>query len=106
MTAGIPRAPGNLSAEARRFWRAVMAVHVLEPHHERILHVACEALDRMREAQAAVAKDGSYVDGRFGPKAHPGLAIERDSRLAMLRAIRELGLDLVPAASRPPTRWQ
>jgi phage terminase small subunit len=66
---------------------------VLEAHHEAVLAVACEALDRMRQAQRAIEQDGAYIDGRFGKKAHPGLAIERDSRLAMLRALRELGLD-------------
>ncbi len=69
--------------------------------------VALEAFDRMREAQDAIRKDGAYVDGRFGMKAHPALGIERDSRTAFLRAQRELGLDLeAPATSRPPTRWR
>jgi hypothetical protein len=66
----------------------------------------------MREAQAAIAADGAYVTGRFGPKAHPGIAVERDSRLAMLRAFRELGLDVEIPSSRARTeaaragRWR
>jgi P27 family predicted phage terminase small subunit len=103
----MPAAPHHLSREARRFWRSVLAEYELETHHLAILQAACEALDRTREARAAIEADGAYIDGRFGKKAHPALAIERDSRTAMLRAIRELGLDLeAPASSRPPSRWQ
>jgi phage terminase small subunit len=87
-------------------WRQVLREFELEPHHAGILTVALEAFDRMREAQAAVARDGAYVDGRWGLRAHPALAIERDSRLAYLRATRELGLDLEsPTTSRPPSRY-
>ena len=99
-------APAHLSLESRRLWRETVKTYDLEPRHEAILLVALEAFDRMREAQAAVAKDGAYVVGRFGLKSHPGLSVERDSRLAFLRATRELGLDLEAPASRPPTPWR
>jgi P27 family predicted phage terminase small subunit len=103
---GTPAPPRHLSAAARKFWRSVLAAYELETHHLAILAAACEAMDRMAEARAAIEADGAYISGRFGMKAHPALAIERDSRTAMLRAIRELGLDLeAPASSRPPSRW-
>ncbi len=103
----IPAPPDGLSRESRRLWRDVLGEYVLETHHREILRAGLEARDRMREAQAAIAHDGAYIDGRFGKKAHPALAVERDSRTAMLRAFRELGLDLEqPATSRPPTRWR
>jgi phage terminase small subunit len=99
-------APGHLSLESRRLWRETTRVYSMEARHRTILMVALEALDRMREAQAAVKADGAYVSGRFGMKSHPGLAVERDSRLAFLRAQRELGLDLESTpASRPPSPW-
>ncbi len=100
-------APKHLSSETRKLNRATVDAYELEPRHRAILTVALEALDRMREAQQAVREHGAYTEGRFGLKAHPGLAIERDSRLAFLRAQRELGLDLTePATSRPPSRWR
>ena len=81
--------------------------YALEAHDVAILTTTCEALDRMRSAQAAITRDGEYVNGRFGMKAHPGHAIERDSRIAFLRGVRELGLDLeTPATPRPPSRWR
>lgn len=99
-------APAHLSLESRRLWRETVKSYDLEARHEAILLVALEAFDRMREAQAAVKADGAYVEGRFGMKAHPGLSVERDSRLAFMRAVRELGLDLETPASRPPTPWR
>jgi len=97
-----PATPKHLRTDGRRLWRRVTAEYHLEAHHEAVLLAACESGDRVREAQAAVKKDGAYIEGRFGLKAHPALAVERDSRLAMLRALRELGLDYtaVPATQR------
>jgi hypothetical protein len=88
-------------------WRRVLASYDLEPHHLALLAVALEAHDRMRQAQQALAADGPFVIGAAGPRAHPGIAVERDSRIAFTRCIRELGLDLeAPAAPRPPSRWR
>ena len=101
----VPPAPKHLSEEAAALWRDVLVTFELEPHHRSILERALEALDRLRQAQAAIDRDGITVQGRFGPKAHPATALERDSRIAYLRAIRELGLDLEAPASRPPSRW-
>jgi hypothetical protein len=69
-----------------------------------LLGEALRAWDRAREAGAAVAKDGTIVKDRFGvPKAHPGVAIERDARTSMLAAFRALHLDVEPpkAVGRP-----
>ena len=108
MTAKPPSPPEHLSAEATALWGEVLGDYELEAHHLRILQAACEALDRAAEARAAIERDGAYIEGRFGMKAHPALAIERDSRTQLLRALRELGLDLeTPTASKPPpSRWR
>jgi phage terminase small subunit len=106
-TASIPRAPGHLRDAGKALWKTVLRDFDLEPHHLAILASACEAADRARDARMRVDQDGAIVDGRYGPRAHPGIAIERDARIGMLRAIRELGLDLeAPVAARPPTRWR
>lgn len=100
-------APRHLSAEARAIWASVLRDYDLERRHEAVLLTAMEAWDRMREAQAAIRRDGAYVDGRWGLRAHPALAIERDSRTAYLRAQRELGLDMTATdAPRPPSAWR
>jgi len=85
--------PKHLSTRSRRFWRDVLRDFDLEPSGLAILRVACEAMDRMDEARSLVTAEGLTVEGRLGPRAHPALSIERDARLAMLRALRALGLD-------------
>ena len=86
--------PGHLSAEAADFWRAVAGEWDLEPHHLAILERACEALDRLRQAQAAIAADGLTVNGRQGPRLHPAVAVETGARSAFLAHVKALGLDV------------
>jgi hypothetical protein len=78
----------------------------LEEHHERLLTLAGEAWDRATEAREALAEHGlTYVDRFDQPRARPEVAIERDSRLAFARLIRELDLDGEPLAEpRIPRR--
>lgn len=106
----VPRAPGHLGKAGKALWRAVMTDQPIDEGHSREqLAIACEAADRAAEARAAIVRDGAYIDGRFGIKAHPALAVERDARIRQLRALRELGLDLEsPSESsrRPPTPWR
>lgn len=93
MTTKTPKPlPEHLSAEAQELYRAIRDGWDLDPAAEAVLLAGCEALDRMRQAQEAIAKDGAYTPGRFGVKAHPALAVERDSRVALFRAFRELDL--------------
>jgi P27 family predicted phage terminase small subunit len=107
MTSPIPRPPKHLRPGGAALWRDICRGFDLAEHDLHILAAACEAADRAREARERVDLDGAIVDGRYGPRAHPAIAIERDSRLAMLRALRELGLNLeAVAAPRPPTRWR
>jgi len=76
-------------------------------HHLSILGSACEAADRETQAREIIATEGLVAETRSGPRPHPAVAIERDSRIAKLRALRELGLDLAaPEPSRPPSRWR
>lgn len=91
---GTRRAPEHLRVSTRAWWRAVVASYELAEHHRRILTLAGEAFDRAVEAREALAEHGPYFTDRFGqPKAHPALAVERDSRLAFARLLRELNLD-------------
>ncbi len=97
-------APKHLKSATRGWYRSVLDEYDLEEHHRRILVCACEAWDRGEAARLALAKRGMVYDDRFGaPHARPEVGIERDARLAFVRCLRELGLDVSePGESRPP----
>jgi len=95
-----PEPPPHLSPSALQWWRSVVDRYRLEEHHLRLLQLACEAWDRSQEAREQVAKEGLTVPGREGGmRPHPCIAIERDSRLAVARLVRELDLDTEPPVS-------
>jgi hypothetical protein len=94
-----------LRPDTAGWWRTVAADYALEAHHLRILTLAAESWDRGVEAREAIARHGTvYVDRFDQPRARPEVAIERDSRIAFARLVRELALDLdqPDETSRPP----
>jgi phage terminase small subunit len=97
--------PSHLSDAGRRFWLDVTADFDLEPHQEKLLLVACDALDRANQARLVVDAQGLMVDDRYGsPKPHPLIAVERDARVVFMRALRELALEEEPPPEARPTR--
>lgn len=98
------KAPAYLSRAARRLWASVHERYQLEPHDNAILVKALEAFDRADEARAILRESGIVVTSRLGEiKAHPAVAIERDSRTAFLAGMRQLGLDYEPTPSQKRT---
>lgn len=96
--------PKHLRAPTRKWVKGILTDFELESHHFKILTKAAEAHDRGEQAREILAKDGIITRDRFGTaKAHPAVAIERDARVAFMRAVRELGLDVDSAdAPRSP----
>jgi hypothetical protein len=96
--------PSHLRPDTAKWVRGILADFSLESHHFRILVKAAEAFDRSEQAREILAAEGIVTKDRFGTaRAHPAVAIERDSRTAFLRAVRELALDVdSPDAPRPP----
>lgn len=89
-------APSHLTPSSKSLFRRIASDYQLdrEPAALETLRLACEALDRCAEARQVIEAEGALTADRFGaPKAHPAVAIERDSRIAALRAFRELSLD-------------
>ena len=100
----VPKAPRHLRKATRRWWESVMSGFELEDHHARLLTLAAESWDRCVEARERLAVDGAYVKDRFGClKAHPAVVVERDSRIAFCRCLRELDLDIeLPGEQKRP----
>ena len=100
MKAKTLKAPDHLSESTRVWWRNVIKNYELEPHHVRLLQAAAECWDRLQQARELLARDGLVIEGREGGmRPHPAAAIERDSRIAFARLIRELDLDVEPPAT-------
>jgi P27 family predicted phage terminase small subunit len=100
MKVKTPKAPAHLAEPTREWWRSVVRDYQLEPHHLRLLQAACEAWDRLQQAREQLLRDGLTIGGREGGmRAHPCVSIERDSRIAFARLIRELDLDVEPPAT-------
>jgi P27 family predicted phage terminase small subunit len=98
-------APKHLALATKRWWLSVVTDYELEPHHTRLLTLAAEAWDRCQAARELIAEKGLLFETHLGEmRANPAVAIERDSRLAFARLLRELDLDIsVPSSDvRPP----
>lgn len=98
-------APNHLKTATGRWFVDVCETYVLEPHHVRILTLAAESWDRGQAARAIIDKLGLTYTDRYGcPRPRPEIGIERDSRIAFARLLRELGLDIAgnPDDIRPP----
>jgi len=98
------KAPSHLRAATRTWWKSIADTYELEAHHLSLLTAAAECWDRAQEARETVEKHGPYFRTKSGNiKAHPAIAVERDSRVTFARLIRELNLDVdEPPDARPP----
>jgi hypothetical protein len=96
-------APAHLSERCKTLWRGMVRHYELDAAGLELLMLALEALDRCEQARETLATDGVYLKDRFGQlRAHPAVAVERDSRIAAARLFRELDLegDPLPAPTR------
>jgi phage terminase small subunit len=86
----------------RKFWNSVCDDYELEADALLILRVACENFDLAQQAREQVAKDGVLKDD----KRHPAIDVQKQSYSLFLRALRQLGLDVVAPGpvGRPPGR--
>jgi len=90
--------PAGLSPAAKSWWKKLIAEYEIEDQAGLlILETAMRAMDRMAMASALVDQHGAVTVDKFGQlKANPACAVERDSRAAMLTALKNLNLDLEP----------
>jgi P27 family predicted phage terminase small subunit len=102
MTETLPPPPEHLSEPQRALWVSIVERYALQPEHLAQLQLGLEALDRVAQAREAIERDGLTVTGARGSVTpHPALMVERDSRTAALRALKQLNLDLYGDDSPP-----
>ena len=67
-----------------------------------LLESAMRAMDRTAQAAALIEKHGVVTVDRYSQlRANPACAVERDSRAAMLSALKSLNLDLDQPLAKP-----
>jgi len=85
------RTPRHLSQEAARLFRAIIAkFNVGDERGVHFLTIACEQLDRMRDAARIISDNGSVVKDRYGGlKQNPALLVEARAQKLHIAALRE-----------------
>lgn len=110
-------APDHLRPETKGWWLNVIDEYALEPHHVRLLTLACESYDRATVARETIASQGLYFTDRFGaPRKHPAVSVAESATIAFARLTRELDLDCgshlqrrhrpLPSNRIGGTKWQ
>ena len=99
----IKQSPKHLSKESKTLWQRLLSEYdVSDEAGLLLLTTAMEAFDRMRDCQTAIKTEGLQLPDRFGNlKPHPLTGVEKDSRSAMMAALKALNLDLEPLQDRP-----
>jgi hypothetical protein len=83
----------HLTPASRAWLKAVRETFETDESALQLLLLAAHALDQTNAARAVLDREGVTYADRFGaPRTRPEVAIERDSRLAFLRILRQLGL--------------
>jgi phage terminase small subunit len=91
-----PAPPRDLSPAARSTWTAIHQGWSLDDSARELLTIFLEARDRKAAGQALIASEGLVIPtgkGK-GTRLHPAIAAVRDAETCMLRAWRQLGLDV------------
>lgn len=97
--------PQHLSLHMRRWVQSICDRYEIQEQHFKILVCAAEAWDRLQEARAVITRKGICYLDRFGaPRARPEICVERDSRTAFVRCLRELALENEAPDEKPHLR--
>lgn len=86
----------GLSAEAQAVYERLSREWTIKDGAGALtLLTLCQSLDRLRQAQAILAKDGITTTDRWGQqKIHPATQVEREARAGLLACLKVLNLDL------------
>ncbi len=92
-TRKTPRAPSDLDARGRTFWRTTVAAFDLSDVELELLRECCRLLDECESLRTSVDAEGTTVKGSAGqPRVHPALGELRQHRLALGKLLAQLAL--------------
>jgi hypothetical protein len=102
--------PSALKPETEKWFHAVCQRFALESHQKRLLAAAGAEWDRAEQARAIVDALGmTFTDTKGHPRPRPEISIERNSRIAFCRLLREVGTvadaGTPETYSRPPRKF-
>jgi hypothetical protein len=101
-----PKPPANLGSAGTKLWQAIMDEYAIgDSGGLALLEQAAFAADRAERLRIEIDRDGEIIQGRNGPREHPGLRAELAARAFVCRTLQRLGINLEPtraAAGRPP----
>lgn len=96
-TRKIPPAPAGSGRRGARFWRNVLREWPILPEEApqqfEILHSAVVLMGRIEALTAAILRDGDLIEGRDGPRVHPGVSELRQCSAALGRLVSMLELE-------------
>jgi len=85
----------DLKPATQAWFTALCKTYSLGEPHQRLLKAAGACWDRAEQAHLVLDELGlTFVDSRGNPRPRPEVAIERNSRIAFARLLREIGLAL------------
>jgi P27 family predicted phage terminase small subunit len=88
------KSPKHLSPGAAKWWREIVRIYAMESHDIRLLTLAAESWDRACQARLEIEQHGklTYTDSAGNFRPHPSVQIERDSRAAFAKIVKQLSL--------------
>jgi hypothetical protein len=82
--------PADLEQPEAEIWRVVVAQRNFNAAAAALLHSGLRMRAIARTAQTTVERDGMTVAGRYGPRLHPMLRIEKSSRYLFYQIFKQL----------------
>ena len=109
----LPQPPRQLGEAGRDLWDSIQSEYLIEDSAGiAVLMQACAALDRAESLAAQIAADGVTVAGSSGPRVHPCVKDENQSRALVVRCLARLGVlseEIKPVGRGPgrrPKGWE
>lgn len=86
--------PSGLAPAVRAWWGQMVEEWTFSPDGLELLRVACEARQRMLDADVVLKREGMIVRTPRGViRANPAAKIRRAAEITFLQALRQLGLE-------------